>query len=396
MTTLLSYTSGYEPCGVNDHNRNLMAALPAGLVATSVRYPTQRVARHQVRSLLQMRREYAQLAARSDSYDAVLLHFASKYWNGGRPVENMLPLFVRRIHRPIVMILHEWPTLPGVKHHKGHRATRFLKNALTSALVARDLGRSNYLEWSESLVFQTMDRIIVHTPEFRERLLAAGVSANRIVFARFPLHTAPAPSLSEEEVRHRFGLVGKRALLLLGQPVARKGFSLAIEALRQLPADAVLVLVCSERNEQEKTAVEQLREVSRLHGVSDRLVTTGYLDGGELASMMQVAQLALAPFTSITGSSSIANCVAAGLPVVASALPPLQDSLSAGAGVALFAPGDVADIVRVVTAVLERPEALARMTAASARYAAAHSFQQLGILVRELVESVVTPGLGLR
>lgn len=390
VTTLLSYSSGYAPCGVNDYNRHLMGTLPPGLLGTTVCYPTRRVPRHQVRALVEMRREYARLADRSTAYDAVLLHFASKYWNGGRPLENMLPLFLGRIRRPIVAVLHEWPTLTGVEHHQGARAIRLGKRLLTNALLARDLGRTDYVEWNERRVFQHMSRIIVHTPEFQERLIQAGVPAARITFARFPLHPEAVPSLDEAAVRSRFHLEGKRALLLLGQPVARKGFPLAVEALRRLPPDVVLVLVCSERDDRERAAVDGLRSVARQHGVGERLFTTGYLDDGELASVMRVATLALAPFTSMSGSSSIANCVASGLPVAASSLPPMEDALAAGAGVVLFAPGEIDDLVRVVLGVLDDKAGLANMRAASGRYAAAHSFEQLGFLVRDLVVSLTS------
>ncbi len=377
MTRILSFSSGYYPCGVRDYNRHLVEALSRRVVCETVEYPTTRIPRHKVGALLQLRRTYLELAARSDDFDLVLMHFASKYWNGGRPLENTLPLFVDRIRRPIVMVLHEWPALVGVGHHGGPRWRQAAVRAVTSMLAARDTKTWDYVDWHERRLFAAMSHVIVHTPELEGRLVAAGVDRQRITSLPFPLHETATSSPPPAVLASRLGIDGRRALLLLGVPVPRKGFEDAVVALARLPRDVVLVLVCSERTEQDRAHVEALRASAVAHGVADRLITTGFLDDSGLASMFRIVELAVAPFTQVTGSSSIANCFAAGLAVVTTDLPPMVQARDDGAGVELVRPSDPTALATTLGALLDDRERLGALRERTRRYAERHTFAQL-------------------
>jgi glycosyltransferase involved in cell wall biosynthesis len=219
-------------------------------------------------------------------------------------------------------------------------------------------------------------------------LLAAGVADTRITVTPFPLHRLPGPVWTQADVRSRFGLAGKRPLLLLGMPVSRKGFQHAVRALAQLPADVVVVLVCSERQAAEREAVDHLRGIARVAGVADRLITTGYLDDAQLASVLDTVDAALAPFTAVSGSSSIAHFFAAGVPVITSDLPPMRKALDDGAGVRLSIPDDADSLARTIRAALDAPAELAAMRQANQRYSASHTFEHLAELVAALAERV--------
>ncbi|HEY5952021.1 MAG TPA: glycosyltransferase family 4 protein [Kofleriaceae bacterium] len=383
---MISYSSGYQACGVADYNRHLTAALPPRVDCTTIHYPTIRVGRHHPRELLALRREYSDLAAMSDAYDVVLMHWATRYWNGSRPVENTFPLFAKRIRRPIVMVLHEWPIV-APERHAGALPVRLAKRALTAAWSIRDIGIRDYQRWFARDMFHRMAHIIVHSSELRDRLLAAGVAAERISVERFPLHELPRPAWSSAQVRERFALHGKRALLLLGHPVPRKGFDLAVRALAKLPSDVVLVLVCSESSPQERQWVNDLREVARDAGVADRLITPGFLDDAELAAMFQAVDLALSPFREVTGSSSLAHFLAARLPVIASDLPPIRETAEQGAGLRLFTAGNADALASEISTALAKRQLLDELRSSTSRYAAATTFNVLAGKLRQLAET---------
>ncbi|MBA3465652.1 MAG: glycosyltransferase family 4 protein [Deltaproteobacteria bacterium] len=385
---LLSFSSGLSICGIADYNRHLMPELARRMDAETVKIPIARASRDDVRGLLALRREFTSLAARADSFDVALVHLVTRYWNGVRPVENMFPAFLNRLKRPMILVLHEWPTIPQVHHYAGALPARLAKRALTSAWLAHEVGQLDYVRWLERDMFRRASRIVVHTTELRDRLTATGIPSGTISVQRFPLHEMPAPAWSTDEVLDRFGLRGKRALLLLGYPIERKGFDLAVRALAKLPPDVVLFLVCPQQDPGQRANVETLGALAREQGVADRLITSDYLDDAQLASVFHAVTMALSPFRSVTGSSSLAHFLAAGVPVVASDLPPIRRALEDGAGIRVFPAGEAGELARVIAGALAEPGALAAMRSANARYGDETSFAALADTIAGLAEDV--------
>lgn len=385
---LVSFSSGLSICGIADYNRHLVPELARRMDVETVKIPIARASRDELGRVLALRREFTALAAMADAFDVALVHWVTRFWNGGRPVENMFPVFLNRLKRPMILVLHEWPTIPQVHHYVGSLPARLAKRALTSAWLAHDVGQLDYVRWLERDMFRRAGRIIVHTTELRDRLTATGIPSGTISVQRFPLHEMPAPAWSADKVLDRFGLRGKRALLLLGHPVERKGFDLAVRALAMLPPDVVLFLVCPQQDPAQRANVEALRVLAREQGVADRLITSDYLDDAQLASVFRAVTMALSPFRSVTGSSSLAHFLAAGVPVVASDLPPIRRAVEDGAGIRVFPVGDSGALASEIAGALAEPGALAAMRSANARYGAETSFAALADAVAGLAEDV--------
>ena len=382
---LLCFSSGLTACGVADYNRHLTRALRELIECDTVLFPTTRASRDQLRPLLALRAEYARLAARADRYDAALVQWQVRFWNGARPVENMFPMFLKRIRKPMIMVLHEWPAIPRLQGYQGTWPMRLAKRALTAAWTAHEVGQLDYERWVARDMFHSVAHILVHAPELQARILAAGVTPDKVTLERFPVHNLPPPSWTVDEVTERFGLHGRRVALLLGNPVARKGFDLAVQALPHLADDVVLVLVCSLADEFARASVEALRRLAHELGVEHRLITSDFLDDAQLASVFRVAELGLSPFRAVTGSSSIAHFLAAGLPVIASDLPAIRQVMEAGAGIRLFEPGSVDDLVAKIDEALRSHEAMEQLHAASRSYQEKTSFPELARRVRSLL-----------
>lgn len=384
---VIAYTSGLQPCGIADYDGHLAPAMSSRMTRETVRFPTERASRDRPRELYALRRRYRALAARSDEFDAVLLHWVTRFWNGARPVENMFPAFLHRVNRPIVMVLHEWPTVPPLHHYTGGAAARLAKRALTYAWLARDVHQLDYARWLERDMFARMSRIVVHTPDLRDRLRAAGVAADAITVERFPLHDIARPALTADETRARFGLRDRRVLLLLGHPTPRKGYDVAVRALAELPSDVVLMLVCPQRDAAARARVDELRALATEVGAGDRLLASDFLDDATLASVFAVTTLALSPFTTVTGSSSLAHFLAGGLPIVASDLPGIRDAAGAGAGIALAPPGDPHALAAAIQRVLDTPGRLAELRAGTRRYAETTTFPALARSLETLLRA---------
>jgi glycosyltransferase involved in cell wall biosynthesis len=218
---------------------------------------------------------------------------------------------------------------------------------------------------------------VVHAPELRGWLLDMGVSAGAIVERPHPVFRPPPAAWSREEVDRRYGLTGKRALVLVGFPDPRKGFDLAVRALAGLPSDVVLVWAGGIRGPSDAREADSLRQLAEDLGVADRWRPTGYLSAPELTSVIARADVGLAPFRHLTGSGSLSRGIAAGSPIVATDLTLLRALRDAGAGLVLTPVGDVSQLRSAVRWVLDDVPAADALRAANRVFAARQSFESL-------------------
>ncbi|MBX6311514.1 MAG: glycosyltransferase family 4 protein [Isosphaeraceae bacterium] len=347
----------------------------------TITLPAAGVTRNRLGALWRYRRYYAGLAAKADDYDVALLEFHTDFWNGTRPGESTLPVFLRRLRRPAVMILHEWPELPEPEAYSGIWPVRVAKGAACAMIRAHDLRGGDYALWLQGRMFRRMAHIVVHDQELRDRLITAGMAAGRVTLRMHPVFPLPEACWSRTEVDERFGIKGRRVLLLFGFPDPRKGYDLAVRALASLPADTVIVLAGSARSEHDGRQVERLRQLAGECGVTDRFLITGYLEGPQLAAVLHRATLALAPFRSVTGSGSISHFLAAGLPVVASGLPSIAALATAGAGIRLFPAGDIQKLSEAVASLLGDPAARDDLRRRNEGFIECNTFEALASLI---------------
>lgn len=388
MIRLVSYSSQNIGCGIADYNQHLLAAMAGSIERETVAVTYDRIPIHRLRPLVELRRRYGKLAASADRHDVVLLQYYDRLWNGTRPIENTFPLFLKHIHKPMVMVLHEWPKQPPNTARAGSPPVRVAKSLLHWSVRRWEIGGADYSTWVNETMFKRMAHIVVMTRELADRLVRVGVPEERISVEQFPVHRMAPPCWSETEVRERYGLGDRRVLLLLGAAHPRKGYELAIRAMAKLPPDIVLVMVCPTRTEVTKQQVQVLLDLAKQVGVADRVVHIDFLESPELASVFAISQIALSPFTSVTGSSSVAHFIAGALPILASDLPTLRETRDAGAGMVMFKPGDVDDLRDQVLAVLAN-EGLRRQLAGKNRdYADHYSFEGLAERMSRIIERI--------
>jgi phosphatidyl-myo-inositol alpha-mannosyltransferase len=151
-------------------------------------------------------------------------------------------------------------------------------------------------------------------------------------------------------------------LLFVGRPEPRKGLPVLLEAFARLPGEARLELVGPEESEIDQAEVlpSSARARIRAHGrVSDET----------RLRLLHEADVLCAP--SLAGESFglvLVEGMAAGLPVVASALPGYVDVLPPSCG-RLVPPGDAAALADALAGLLADPALRARLGAAGLRAA---------------------------
>jgi len=210
---------------------------------------------------------------------------------------------------------------------------------------------------AERLIARAVDLVIATcTDEVRE-LRSMGAPADRIEIVPCGVDLELFSPTRASAVSVAGGREGQPArLLILGRLVPRKGVADAIAALAQVP-DAQLLVVGGPAPEQLDADPEarRLRELAAAHGVADRVRLLGRQPHAELPSLMRSCDLLLAvPWYEPFGITPL-EAMAAGLPVVATAVGGLQDTVLDGITGRLVPPRRPDLLARVLNQLLADP-----------------------------------------
>jgi glycosyltransferase involved in cell wall biosynthesis len=181
-------------------------------------------------------------------------------------------------------------------------------------------------EWLERFVLKRVASTFVVSDESLRRCLALGVPADRLVLVG---NTPEAPEqLYEPAMRpQEFEVLnGRRILLFVGILIGDRGVARAIEAmsfLRNDIPDAVLVIIGD--GPERPRLEQQVRDLE----LEDSVVLLGWKEHGSLARYYTHADVGLLPFLDgshvrITLANKLFDYMGAGLPVIASDLPPMR------------------------------------------------------------------------
>lgn len=179
-----------------------------------------------------------------------------------------------------------------------------------------------------------------------------------------PLPAVAPPAAHRSAARARLGLAEETtAVLCFGLIRPYKGVDVVLEAMARLPEAApITLLLVGEPWGGERGRLSRLLADPRLAGkVIARLEWVPEREAGE---WFAAADAAVLPYRSATGSAVAAQCLGAGLPVVASHVGGLADVVRDGVNGLLVSPGDPAALAAALLRVVDQTVrgALARGT----------------------------------
>jgi glycosyltransferase involved in cell wall biosynthesis len=343
--TMVAPPSG-EPCGVRDYTEYLLAELRQ---IVDVRFVT----------------DAERFTPAMNGVD--LAHVQHQYFlfGGVAPWKCRFRAFANRLRVPAVMTVHEFVS-------PGGSPSRRAAIALANRLHFRHSAIRHYM---------------AHTQADRERMAAEGLPRERITVVRHGV--PPAPALpAREEARRALGLEKRFLLTMFGFLSRRKGHLLALEALKLLPTDVMLLIAGGRHPDDRTNYVNDIKQTIQQAGWADRARITGYLPPQEAASVLSAADLVIAPFLESSGSGSLAYAFACGKPILASDIAAHREILGETPGaLALFPAGDIeqdsrpranaAALAQAVAALRDDPEALSTLAAGARRYAETHSYARM-------------------
>jgi glycosyltransferase involved in cell wall biosynthesis len=335
-------------------------------------------------------RYYRSLGEQLNRGDVAHVQHQYVFFGGVAPHRAKFAHVLSAARVPVVLTVHEVDEGSGFK----------------SFLVQR-LNRQSFLHPQVRL-------IIVHSEPLAESLRRVGVPAERISILPMPIPSSknpppPTPPTRGGERRQQTsrssweGLGGqqtplplwegsgegknKTVLTIFGFIVARKGYDVALRALRELPEEFVLLIAGGKHFADRTGYVEELQADIRRLGLEKRVRITGYLQEEELAQAMSATDIALAPFHSMSASASVAELLGHGKPVIASDLPPLRALAQEVGSITLFAAGDGRELVeRIRQVARQQTEGTVVLPPVKAGY----SFRELAEATADIYRRVVS------
>ncbi len=317
---------------------------------------------------LSERRRYQRMARNMsmtspDSHDEVA-HIQHQYFHFGgvAPHKTHVRAFLDSLKIPSVLTVHEIVDEP-------------IGASLPVRMGIRLANRLNFLH-------PAIKHFVVHTRADREHLAEIGVDKSSISVL---VHGIPPaqPLPDSVDAKQKLQITGKRVVTLFGFLSRKKGHLLAIEAMSTLPEDVVLLFAGGQHPDDSSTYAAELQDSIERKGLGNRVKITGYLPEQDLPVVMAATDVAIAPYFQTSGSGSIANLLAYGLPVIASDIDPhRQITEELPSSLFLFETGSSQKLAQSIDALLGDSAAREQLHQAALAYAQRHSY---GSMAHDLV-----------
>jgi len=352
-------TSWDERCGIAEYSRLLVEALrprvEVELVPATFRASPKTV--------------YRAMGTALNGGDVAHVQHSYAFFGGMHPWRCGWPALAGAVRRPLLVTVHELDLRPTGAYH--------LPPALEIA-YKRQFNRAVFLH-------PAVRHWFTHSEALRDALIDLGAPSARVTYRPIPVALPRQPLPDPAPLRHRLRLEGKRVLVILGFLARRKGYDVALQALRNLPPDVVLVAAGGEHAADRSGTAAWLRAEAERAGVADRLLITGYLDESALEQATRLADVVVAPFREMSASASLSFALARGKAVVASAVGENR-SLDC---VRLVPPGEPDALTQALQEVLQQPRLRAELEARALAYASQHSYLALGEETRALYDQLL-------
>jgi glycosyltransferase involved in cell wall biosynthesis len=290
------------------------------------------------------------------------------FFGGMHPLRNGWGALAGAVRSPLLLTLHELDDRITGAYRLPEPAERLYKRRFNKATFLHPAVR-----WW-----------MVHAAALREQLIELGAPPGRITYLPLPAPPPPEQPVDPEPLRRKWGLVGRRPLVVLGFLARRKGYEVALAALRELPPEYVLVAAGGAHAADHTETEAWLRGEAERLGVADRFQITGFLAEAELEAAAMLAEVVLAPFHEMSASASLAYALARGRPIVATDLPEIRTM----DGVRRVPPGDAKALAAAIRLVIESAELQQELAAGAARFVVTHGYPALAAATREIYEEL--------
>ncbi len=278
--------------------------------------------------------------------DVVHVQYNRTLWGEGPTQLARLDRFFSACPAPVVCTFHDvYPNDPWAPWKRDKRLRARVMRFL------RDQRRRRPERRAVRAILARASRVLVCFEAERDRL-AGWPGAERIsVLGHFVEERENLPP--RDAARARLGVDGHRVVTLLGFIHPRKGHDLAIDALRLLPDDVLLVFAGAAIGDNERKLAAMTNRAATL-GVADRLRVTGFIPEDEQERWLVATDLAVCPFRFFSASGSLTTWISASRPILCHDLPQVAEYRRVAADAFFtFAPYDAEAFAAAARAALD-------------------------------------------
>ena len=362
------YTTVGPRCGIADYTRELVSALAVHSDITTI--PLCAANLNPLRPVI--------AGLRLSCQDVAHIQHTYSFWGIDQLTYTLLiRILFACIRTPMVLTAHT------VRDQGPARFEGGLGSRLANAVDAH--------AWIDFETFRRADAVIVHADFHKQRLVARGLSPDRIhVIAPGIPSRVPVQVGEVEAFRARVGIPsGSQTVGVLGFLEGSKRFSDLMEAVASLPNRAFLLLAGGPRLPAHETIRRDLVAAAERYGVSDRLVVTGYLEPAEVPIALEAMDVVAVPYaTDSSMSYSLHRALGQGRPVVATDLPTMREVQARGSCLALVPSADPAALGETLARLLADAQARARLAATARSYVACESVATAAARTLRVYDSV--------
>lgn len=303
--------------------------------------------------------------------NADIAHIQHEYSFFGRKVFQQSALFfffLRQIKIPTVITLHEL-ALPT----KGrfYQLKKFL------------------LFFIQRVLFSKAALIFVHTERHRKTLLQMGIKKETVVLFPHPIPEIEERSKSNDRCKELFGVNAKNVFTIFGYVFQRKGYDLAINAIKDME-DSVLIIAGGKNQNDESGYFHDLMKNINALKLQNRIIITGYIPENDIYKVMGATDVVLAPFLDMYGSGSLSLSIAYHKPIIASDIEPMLDLKKQGLGLEMFKSGDSGNLKDKMLALIHNEAKKAKLINLTKQYSKDYSYTSSAFKMIEFYKKVIS------
>jgi len=279
----------------------------------------------------------------------------------------------------VAHIQHQYPFFGGMAVYRNwfRQALERIQVPLVVTAHELDLGEKDrlpiktYKQWFNRRLFTgpEIDRMVVHSAEYRDRLRGLGVEPEDIRVIPMGVPSVPGAVIEAEVAKSELGLSGKKAITIFGFVVKRKGYEIALEALKWLPEDVTLLIAGSAHPCDRTGYFDALRRRIESGSLARRVKITGFVPESRLPIVMAATDVIVAPFLEISSSWSVMHAMAYRKPIIASDLPATREINERGQCLILVKAGEAEDLAGRIQDMLKDQRTLEQASASVDAYA---------------------------
>jgi glycosyltransferase involved in cell wall biosynthesis len=229
----------------------------------------------------------------------------------------------------------------------------------------------------ETMTVRRAAAVITLTDRLAAVLRAGGVPTDRV-------HAIPSGvRIARYEEAVEPATLPRPAVVFVGRLHRQKGVDTLVTAVRRLPSDTMLTLV---GDGPERRAIErQAREM----GIAERVRITGFVPHADVPALLAAADVVVLPSRYEELGTALVEAMAAGRPIVATAVGGIPEVVRDGVGGLLVPADDPAALAAAIGRILADPALAARLAAGARERAAGYDWDRLAERTAAVYETVL-------